>query len=362
MARVAVSRSDRHHGGGYTDGQHRKLRPPVLGSTAGRGSYRRRATWRGMHDWSTRETGDELPEMRRDNGPPASRRDGAEFWVVRDSRYVGGRSSLQPLASVNRQRRPVLLAAVTKSSERPIVTAAAGGSATAEFQRRRERDRERLRRARPALLALGSLWRRSGSCSQHSGRTPPGPGRAVFRIFYFFIVMAAVVMTPVAMFACLQARSPGELERSVRNGPASCSCRSRLLVSASFTIAQSHGRGQHRPHRGGTARRVHRRDQELRTQAQPATEGTVRRPGQAQRRGCGGGRCPACGDPAGVCPSCRPRLVQGRRRWGSFRHAQRTDQGAPEGARQVAPEDVARIVGQIDLALKPAIQPSDRPR
>ena len=128
-------------------------------------------------------------------------RDGTEFWGC--PRFPLCRGTVD-FAAVG-EREPVEtsgpVAAAAKGTERPIVTAAAGGSARAEFQRRRGRDRERLRRARPALLAFGLAIAMIGLLLAAFGPTPTGPVGPSFRIFYFFIVLAAVVMTPVAMFA-----------------------------------------------------------------------------------------------------------------------------------------------------------------
>lgn len=85
--------------------------------------------------------------------------------------------------------------------ERPNLTSVAGASARAEFERRSELDRERLRRARPAILMFGLAMAVVGLLLTAFGPTPPGPGGSISRVFYFFIVMAAVVATPVAMFA-----------------------------------------------------------------------------------------------------------------------------------------------------------------
>ena len=90
---------------------------------------------------------------------------------------------------------------VTVQLERPNSTSVAGASARAEFERRRERDRERLRRARPAILAFGGAIAAFGLLLAALGPTPPGPIEPSYRLIYLVIVMAAVVMTPVATFA-----------------------------------------------------------------------------------------------------------------------------------------------------------------
>jgi ssDNA-binding Zn-finger/Zn-ribbon topoisomerase 1 len=89
----------------------------------------------------------------------------------------------------------------TVEVQRRKSTSVAGESARAEFERRSQRDRERLRRARPALLAFGGAIAVVGLLLTAFGPTPPGPGGPISRLFYLVIVMAAVVATPVAMFA-----------------------------------------------------------------------------------------------------------------------------------------------------------------
>ncbi|MGA2513679.1 MAG: nuclease-related domain-containing protein [Candidatus Limnocylindrales bacterium] len=85
--------------------------------------------------------------------------------------------------------------------EQPGSSPVAGASARSEFERRSEQDRERLRRARPAILAFGVAVALVGLLLTAFGPTLAGPIGSSFRVFYLIIFIAAVVMTPVAMFA-----------------------------------------------------------------------------------------------------------------------------------------------------------------
>lgn len=128
-------------------------------------------------------------------------RDGAEFWGC--PRFPACRGTLGVTAVQAPQ--PVELtqpeAIATVDVERRSSTSVAGGSARAEFERRGERDRERLRRARPALLAFGVVMAVVGLLFTAFGPAPSNALGPAYRMFYLIIVISAVVMTPVAMFA-----------------------------------------------------------------------------------------------------------------------------------------------------------------
>jgi hypothetical protein len=127
--------------------------------------------------------------------------DGAEFWGC--SRFPACPGTLEMTAVRTGQLieplDPETIATV--EVERPAPASVAGGSARSEFERRGERDRERLRRARPAILAFGVVMAVVGLLLTAFGPAPSNALGPAYRMFYFVIVIAAVVMTPVAMFA-----------------------------------------------------------------------------------------------------------------------------------------------------------------
>ena len=82
---------------------------------------------------------------------------------------------------------------------RPAPTSVAGGSARAEFERRRARDKERIRRARPYVLAFGAAVATFGLLLAAFGPMPPGPVGPSFRLLWLFVPMAAVLGTLRAM-------------------------------------------------------------------------------------------------------------------------------------------------------------------
>ena len=290
-------------------------------------------------------------------------RDGAEFWGC--PRFPLCRGTVD-LAAVG-EREPVEtsgpVAAATKGTERPIVTAAAGGSARAEFQRRRERDRERLRRARPALLAFGLAVAMIGLLLAAFGPTPPGPVGLSFRIFYFFIVVAAVVMTPVAMFA-LPASTI-----AWRTGAVGEERTGQLLLpleAAGFCILHDRAIPRSRanidhivvgpPGVFIVETKNYERKLSRRRKEQSAA--------QAKREAAAVAAVVA---PLAVTPLvCVHRadlgwfkVVVDGVRFVTPRELVKLLRKAPV---HLTPEGVTRIVGQIDMALKPASQPTDRER
>jgi hypothetical protein len=84
-------------------------------------------------------------------------------------------------------------------ANRPAPTSVAGGSARAEFERRRARDKERIRRARPYVLAFGAAVAAFGLLMAAFGPTVPGPVGPSFRMLWLFVPMAAVLGTLGAM-------------------------------------------------------------------------------------------------------------------------------------------------------------------
>lgn len=94
-----------------------------------------------------------------------------------------------------------LLAPQAAHRDQASSASVAGSSARAEFERRSARDQERLRRVRPALLAFGLTAAVVGLLLAAFGPTAPGPAGGTFRLLFLVIVIAAIVMTPVAMFA-----------------------------------------------------------------------------------------------------------------------------------------------------------------
>ncbi len=288
-------------------------------------------------------------------------RDGAEFWGC--PRFPSCRGTVD-IAAVG-ERGPAEtsghVAAPTNSTERPIVTAAAGGSARADFQRRRDRDRERLRRARPTLLAFGLAVAMIGLLLTAFGPTPPGPVGPSFRIFYFFIVMAAVVMTPVAMFA-LPASTI-----AWRTGAVGEERTGELLLpleAAGFCILHDRAIPRSRanidhivvgpPGAFIVETKNYERKLSRRRKEQFAD--------QAKREAAAVAAVVA---PLAVTPVvCVHRadlgwfkVVVDGVRFVTPRELIKVLRKAPV---QLSPEDVARIVGQVDLALKPAGQSADR--
>jgi hypothetical protein len=130
------------------------------------------------------------------------RSDGAEFWGC--SRFPACRAILDATAAAEAPRETVVAAraaVATADVERPASRSAAGGSARSEFERRRQRDQERLRRVRPALLLFGIAMAAIGLMMAAFGPTAPGPIGPSFRMMWLALVIVAVVATPVAMFA-----------------------------------------------------------------------------------------------------------------------------------------------------------------
>jgi hypothetical protein len=255
------------------------------------------------------------------------------------------------------------VAAPTNGTERPIVTAAAGGSARAEFKRRRDRDRERLRRARPALLAFGLAMAMIGLLLTAVGPTPAGPVGPSFRIFYFLIVVAAVVMTPVAMFA-LPASTI-----AWRTGAAGEERTGELLLpleAAGFCVLHDRAIPRSRanidhivvgpPGVFIVETKNYERKLSRRRKEQFAD--------QAKREALAVAAVVA---PLEVTPLVCVhhadlgwfKVVVDGVRFVTPRELIKLLRKAPV---QLSPEDVTRIVGQIDLGLKPASQPIDRTR
>ena len=88
----------------------------------------------------------------------------------------------------------------TSEPERQATASIAGGSARAEFERRRVRDRERTRRVRPYILAAGVTVTVLGLLLTAFGPYPSGPLGSNYRMIYLVIPIAAVVVTAAAMF------------------------------------------------------------------------------------------------------------------------------------------------------------------
>jgi hypothetical protein len=195
------------------------------------------------------------------------------------------------------------------------------------------------------------------------GPTPPGPVGPSFRIFYFFIVVAAVVMTPVAMFA-LPASTI-----AWRTGAIGEERTSELLLpleAAGFCILHDRAIPRSRanidhivvgpPGVFIVETKNYERKLSRRRKEQFAD--------QAKREAAAVAAVVA---PLAVTPLvCVHRadlgwfkVVVDGVRFVAPRALIKVLRKAPV---QLAPEDVNRIAGQIDLALKPASQPTDRER
>lgn len=78
-------------------------------------------------------------------------------------------------------------------------TSVAGGSARAEFERRRALDKDKLRRRRPLILALGSTVLAVFLLLAVFDPAPAGPIGQFYRPIYLFFALLAAGAMPVAM-------------------------------------------------------------------------------------------------------------------------------------------------------------------
>lgn len=88
----------------------------------------------------------------------------------------------------------------TPEPKPPTPISVAGGSARSEFERRRARDKQVIRRARPWILAFGAAMAVFGLVMAAFGPVPSGPLGPSFRMLWLFLPIAAVGATLAALF------------------------------------------------------------------------------------------------------------------------------------------------------------------
>jgi hypothetical protein len=76
--------------------------------------------------------------------------------------------------------------------EVPTRPSVAGGSARAEFERRRARDRANRRRARPIILAVGAAFIGGGLLIAAFGPVGPGPAGPSYRMLWLLVPIVAI--------------------------------------------------------------------------------------------------------------------------------------------------------------------------
>ena len=76
--------------------------------------------------------------------------------------------------------------------ELPARQSVAGGSARAEFERRRARDRANLRRARPIILAVGAAFIGGGLLMAAFGPVGPGPAGPIYRMLWLLVPIVTI--------------------------------------------------------------------------------------------------------------------------------------------------------------------------
>jgi len=124
------------------------------------------------------------------------RTDGAEFWGCLRYPACHGTREL----AVVETARPTLEAPEAEASEKPgleppLQTSIAGGSARAEFERRRDRDREALRKGRPIILAIAATFAVVGLLLAAFGPVPSGPLGPSYRMLWLVVPLVAVSAT-----------------------------------------------------------------------------------------------------------------------------------------------------------------------
>ena len=129
------------------------------------------------------------------------RTDGTEFWGC--PRYPACRGTRE--LAVVETTGPTLEAPEVEASEpleveRPVRTSIAGGSARAEFQRRRTRNREVLRKRRPIILAFGATFAVVGLLLAAFGPVPSGPLGPSYRMLWLLVPIAAISATLGTLF------------------------------------------------------------------------------------------------------------------------------------------------------------------
>jgi hypothetical protein len=82
----------------------------------------------------------------------------------------------------------------------PARPSVAGGSARAEFERRRTRDRAVIRKQRPLILAVGAAFAVGGLVLAAFGPVPSGPLGPSYRMLWLLVPLAAVSATLGALF------------------------------------------------------------------------------------------------------------------------------------------------------------------
>ena len=122
---------------------------------------------------------------------------GAEFWGC--SRYPQCRGTRE-LTAVETPEPPEPGSFAAFEPERPALSSGAGGSARAEFERRRARDKEVIRRVRPWILAFGATVAVFGLLMAAFGPMPSGPLGPTYRMLWLVVPVVAVVSTAVAIF------------------------------------------------------------------------------------------------------------------------------------------------------------------
>ena len=128
------------------------------------------------------------------------RTDGTEFWDCPRYPACHGTRELAVVETTGPTlEAPEVEASEALELERPVRTSIAGGSARAEFQRRRTRNREVLRKRRPIILAFGATFAVVGLLLAAFGPVPSGPFGQFYRPMYLGMVLLAVVATPLAM-------------------------------------------------------------------------------------------------------------------------------------------------------------------
>jgi len=129
------------------------------------------------------------------------RTDGTEFWGCPRYPACHGTRELAVVETTG----PTLEAPEVEASEpleveRPVRTSIAGGSARAEFQRRRTRNREVLRKRRPIILAFGATFAVVGLLLAAFGPVPSGPLGPSYRMLWLLVPIAAISATLGTLF------------------------------------------------------------------------------------------------------------------------------------------------------------------
>jgi hypothetical protein len=129
------------------------------------------------------------------------RSDGAEFWGC--PRYPACHGTRE--LAVVETTAPALEAPEDEAHEvlnleLPARPSIAGGSARAEFERRRTRDRAVIRKQRPLILAFGAAFAVGGLVLAAFGPVPSGPLGPSYRMLWLLVPLAAVSATLGALF------------------------------------------------------------------------------------------------------------------------------------------------------------------